>query len=207
MTFIFHITHIDNLSEILKSGRLWCDGKTEEQRLKVKGIAHEHIKNRRQRRQVPIGKGGFVADYVPFYFAERSPMLCAIHNGRVADYREGQNSIVHIFSSVEKVAAENLPFVFTDGQADMATSRFFDELKDLDKIDWNIMRERYWSDTDEDGDRSRRRKAEFLVYNNFPVHLFGGIGVISEEMKRRVEKILSDAAIEMRVFVKRHWYY
>lgn len=90
---------------------------------------------RKQKRNLP--------DYVPFYFAKRSPMLSAIHNGRVANCREGQNSIVHIFSNVEKTAAENLPFVFTDGQEDMATSRFFDELRDLDKIDWNIMRGKY----------------------------------------------------------------
>lgn len=207
MPFIFHITHIKNLREILKCGRLWCDNEKIKQGLEVKGIAHDHIKLRRQRRLVTVGKQGSVADYVPFYFAERSPMLCAIYNGRIANYKDGQVPVIHLFSSVEKVVAANLPFVFTDGQAEMATSRFFDDVNKLDEIDWEIMRDKLWRDTPEDGDRKRRRQAEFLVHNNFPVSLIGGIGVISEKVKASVEEILKEIGIKMTVVVKRHWYY
>jgi hypothetical protein len=207
MTFIFHITHINNLRKILKSGQLWCDNEKIKRGLEVKGIAHDHIKLRRQRRRVTAGKQEFVADYVPFYFAERSPMLCAIHNGRIENYKDEQVPVIHLFSSVEKVVAANLPFVFTDGQAEMATSRFFDDINQLDEIDWEIMRDKMWRDTAEDGDRKRRRQAEFLVYNNFPVSLIGGIGVISENIRKQVEEILNEMKVKMPVVVKRHWYY
>lgn len=207
MTFIFHITHLDNLGKILQTGSLWCDREKAAKSLDVKGIAHENIKARRARKNVPTSLGGSLADYVPFYFAERSPMLCAIHNRRITGYNEGQNLILHLFSTVEKVVERNLPFTFTDGHADMATSQFYENIPDLDKIDWNIMKERYWRDTDEDGDRTRRRQAEFLVHNHFPIDLITGIGVISESIKNSVEKVLAQSNTQMRVVIKPHWYY
>ncbi|MGF1494886.1 MAG: DarT ssDNA thymidine ADP-ribosyltransferase family protein [Microcoleaceae cyanobacterium] len=48
-------------------------------------------------------------------------------------------------------------------------SRFFDDFSLLNQvIDWEIMQERYWADTEEDGDRKRRRRAEFLIYKSCP---------------------------------------
>ena len=47
---------------------------------------------------------------------------------------------------------------------------FFDRLDDLDKVDWKIMKSKYWNDTDEDPDRKRRRRAEYLVHQLFPWH-------------------------------------
>ncbi len=205
MTFIFHITHFDNLEKILESDNLWCDTEIALRESQIKGIAHENIKLRRARKTVPMG--GTLADYVPFYFAARSPMLCAIHNKRVAYYNEGQNLILHLFSTVEKVNRRNLPFTFTDGHAEMATSIFYDNPADLDKIDWEIMNATIWRDTEEDGDRKRRRQAEFLVYNHFPIDLITGIGVISEDVKNKVEQILKRKNNQMRVIVKPHWYY
>lgn len=43
------------------------------------------------------------------------------------------------------------------------------------------MGERYWNDTPEDGDRKRRRQAEFLVYTSLPWRLIEEIGVISRK--------------------------
>ena len=45
---------------------------------------------------------------------------------------------------------------------------FFDRLDDLDKVDWKIMKSKYWNDTDEGLDRKRRHQAEYLVHQLFP---------------------------------------
>jgi hypothetical protein len=42
------------------------------------------------------------------------------------------------------------------------------------------MGDRYWRNTDEDGDRKRRRAAEFLVYNFFPFSLVTGIATYDD---------------------------
>ena len=110
-TPIYHITHVDNLPGIVQAGGLWCDAVRRRQGFPCVGIAHENLKARRSRKSVqdgsgrPIAAGGVLADYVPFYFANRSPMLCAVHYKKIVGYAGGQHDIVHLVSAVETVAA------------------------------------------------------------------------------------------------------
>jgi len=53
----------------------------------------------------------------------------------------------------------------------MQLSEFYYDLGYLSEIDWEIMEEKYWSDTQEDPDRNRRRQAEFLSFNKFSWNL------------------------------------
>lgn len=204
---IYHITHLRNLAPILGCGSLWCDRERVGRGLESVGIAYQHIKDRRARKRVPVGRGGTLADYVPFYFAPRSPMLFAIHRGQVPGYDGGQSSVVHLVTSTEAVAAEPLLFVFTNGHADMAFSRFYDDLRDLEQVDWAIMGERYWNDTPEDGDRKRRRQAEFLVYMSLPWRLIEEIGVMSRKAADEVATALEGAEHRPPVVVRPEWYY
>lgn len=206
-TYIYHITHIKNLESILQHDCLWCDNERNAQNLNSKGIAYQHIKDRRSRRPVPLGPGGMLADYVPFYFAPRSPMLYAIRTGSVADYTGGQAPVLHLVSSVEAVAAEKLPFVFTNGHAEIAYSNFYEDLKNLEQIDWNVMKAAYWNDTNDDGDRKRRRQAEFLVHRSFPFSLIAGIGVYSALQAEEVKQILSKNNRQIPVRERKSWYY
>ncbi len=207
MTPIYHITHLRNLGSILEEGGLWCDGIADDRGLADIDIAHAHIKARRQRTKVPAGPGGCLADYVPFYFAPRSPMLYAIHTGAVAGYSGGQASVLHLVTSAEAVAQRGLDYVFTDGHAVMALSDFFDDLRDLDAIDWQIMRERFWADTDEDPDRKRRRQAEFLVREFLPWDLITDIAVLERDIADQVQQLLSGHDHRPEVRVHRRWYY
>ncbi|MHB8843992.1 MAG: type II toxin-antitoxin system toxin DNA ADP-ribosyl transferase DarT [Nitrospirota bacterium] len=207
MTAIYHITHIDNLQRIFESGGLHCDATMCSNGVECVGIAHNHIKERRARTIVPILPGGTLADYVPFYFAPRSPMLYSIHTGYVAGYEGGQESVLHLVSSAEAVNEQRLKFVFTNGHAVIAFSNFFNDLDDLDKIDWAIMKATYWNDTDADNDRKRRRQAEFLVHEFFPWELIEKIGVINENMARKVKSALAGCAHKPVVTVQQKWYY
>jgi hypothetical protein len=207
MTSIYHITHIQNLRSIIAQAGLCCDTLTAERALGPIGIAHAHIKERRARRDVPGAMGGTLADYVPFYFAPRSPMLYAIHRGFVVGYNGGQQQVVHLVASAEQVVAKRLPFAFTDGHAEMLISQFFSNLADLTQVDWQIMQATYWNDTQEDGDRKRRRQAEFLTHRFFPWPLITEIGVMTPGVAQDVQTILRDAAHQPHVTVRRHWYY
>jgi hypothetical protein len=207
MTDIFHITSIVNLPNILKNGGLWCDSLVVQRGLAYVSIAHQHIKERRAQQLMPCAPGGSVADYVPFYFAPRSPMLYVIHKGGVEGLKEGQRSILHLVSSTEAVLASGLPFAFTDGHAVMDISRFFTDLKDLNEIDWDVMCSRYWADTLADGDRKRRRQAEFLVYRFFPFTLVETVGVINQSMAQQVADLLRPLVKKPIVRVTPEWYY
>lgn len=145
---------------------------------------------------------------MPFYFAPRSPMLYAIYRGAVEGYTGGQSEVVHLISSAEAVRDAGLAWVFTDGHAEMAPlTEFYDDLRDLDKIDWPLMNARYWHDTDDDPDRKRRRQAEFLVHNFFPWELVSGIGVCDHSAELTVRKAVGNAAHEPELRVAREWYY
>lgn len=170
-TAIYHITHIDNLPSIVADGGLWCD--TERRHLLARHvtIAYENLKERRRRKAVTVGAGGVLADYVPFYFCPRSPMLYAIAKGYVTSYRGSQTELIYLVSSVERVIEGEHRWCFTDGHALEHFSNFYSDYHDLDKLDWPVIRNRYWQATLDDPDRKRRKQAEFLVHRFFPLPL------------------------------------
>lgn len=206
-TPIYHITHINNLTSILNSGGLIANGVLQRQRIYYVDIAHESIQGRRSRTLVPCGAGGVLHDYVPFYFAPRSPMLFTIHKGNVEGYEQGQELVIYLVSTAESIGAAALNFAFTDGHGIMNYTQFFDNLNDLNKIDWTIMREQYWRDTTDDNDRKRRRQAEFLVHQFCPWTLITEIGVINSTIQAQVRQILQNYNHQPTVTVYGNWYY
>lgn len=69
------------------------------------------------------------------------------------------------------------------------------------------MRGRAWFDTKEDGDRKRRRQAEFLVHGFLSWRLIEGIGTYNSDMKRHAEAAMARAEHQPLVAVRRNWYY
>lgn len=204
---IYHITHIDNLESILAEGGLLAYNVMLETQTNYTNIAYENIQDRRARIRVPCGAGGVLHDYVPFYFAPRSPMLYTISQGNVPNYTQGQAAVIHLVSDVFEIDVRGLDFVFTDGHAVMEFTTFFDDLYDLDNIDWDVMESRFWFDTNEDNDRKRRRQAEFLVRNFLHWELITEIGVMNDTIKTQVENILQNFTHKPSVIVRNNWYY
>ena len=83
-TRLFHITAIANLPAILARGALLSKNGGAATGINYQNIAHAGAQGARAARSVPNPPGGLVHDFVPFYFAPRSPMLFAINGGRVA---------------------------------------------------------------------------------------------------------------------------
>ncbi|RUS93012.1 hypothetical protein DSM106972_097600 [Dulcicalothrix desertica PCC 7102] len=206
-TFVYHITHIRNLQSILQLGGLIANNRLKQQQISYQDIAHGSVQDRRALIRVPCAAGGCLHDYIPFYFAPRSPMLYTINKGNVEGYTEGQTPVIYIITEAEIIAANNLVFAFTDGHAVMDYSEFYDDLQFLNMIDWDIMRERYWNNTPSDGDRRRRRQAEFLVHQFCPWSLIAQIGVINNTVKSQVEQILQNFNCSTPVKVYPSWYY
>lgn len=134
-------------------------------------------------------------------------MLYTIGKGNVDGYPASQDSIIYITSSAQAVAQAGLRFVFTDGHAIMSFTRTYDDLSQLNRVDWDLMNARLWYDTSSDSDRKRRRQAEFLVREQFPWYLVDMIVVKTERMKKTVEALLANYALATPVVVERSWYY
>lgn len=204
---IRHMTHITNLPAILEQDGLWCDQQARERGLTQQTIGHDHIKRRRARRPVRVNPGGFLCDYVPLYFAHHTPMLYAIHRNGVQDYGGGQAEVIYLVARTSAIRRSGIPFVFTDGSAVAEISHQFTDLSDLLQLDWEVIKANYWKNTDDDGDRERRKQAEFLVHNFLPWTLVQGIAVKTPSMADRVLALLQGQTHSPPVRVMPDWYY
>jgi hypothetical protein len=150
-----------------------------------------------------------VHDYVAFYFGPRSVMLYQLHTGWVEGYREGQEPSIHLVSTCQVVAASNLRFVFSDGHGLARLTAWYDQLADLDEVDWDATYATWWKDTLEDMDRQRRKQAEFLVHRSCPWGLVTEIGVHNETARLRAESALAARGLggTVRIQVRTEWYY
>jgi hypothetical protein len=206
-----HFTHIDNLPTILADGRLMADNLVRG-RL-VTDVGSADIKAKRRSRQVTCPPGGVVADYVPFYFAPRSPMMYRLakdhQEGREGCYPDGDDPLVYLVSSVDRVHAAGLAWVASDGNCAASLTDFSRNLGDLAHlVDWPLMRERIWKDTPEDQDRMRRRMAELLVHREFPLDLVVGYAVRTPAREMQLRHVLRSAGIiNAYVVVRQDWYY
>ena len=204
---LYHFTHISNLALIAAEG-LYSDTQIEASQRAPTEVGNASVKQLRRRLVVPLPPGGRVADYVPFYFAARSPMLYIISKGDVPTYSGGQDEIVYLVTSTEKVAQERIPFVFTDRNAALGLARYGDDLQDLDDyVDWNLMEGQMWNDTDEEPDRMERRMAEFLVHGHVPWPAFVGATACNDEVCGQVEHALSSVGREILVKARPDWYF
>jgi hypothetical protein len=162
------------------------------------------LKERRLKRNVTVGIGGKLGDYVPFYFYSRSVMLYPISEGH-CDYSGGQDDIVHLVSSVQIAVALNRPWAFTDLHAELGYATYFDNLSDLTQVDWGVMPLKYWSNSGPDDKTKEKRQAEFLVYQFFPWTGVQQIGVRSSAVATRVCQLLGGP--NPPVVIQPDWYY
>jgi hypothetical protein len=212
---IHHMTHIEHLPQIIGKGGLVCDAEAARQSLCSKSIAYGSIKERRaitpvqNLRGEKIAAGGVLADYVPFYFCNRSPMLGAVHKKLVPGYTEGQDQIIYLVGSVEAVAKSDLTWCFTDGHGIEGLTDFYDSVADLERVDWNAVETWRWGGRWllQDPDVKRKKQAEFLVHARFPWEQIERIGVIDADMAATVSEIIASAQHQPRVTIERNWYY
>lgn len=154
-------------------------------------VSHDSVQEKRRNKQVDCEPGGILHDNVPFYFATRSPMMYVISRGNVEGYDSNTTPLIYLVSSVQRVQEMALRFVFSDGHPVVKLSRFYNDLADLNEVDWKVMRAQYWNDTEEYPDRERRRQAEFLVQNAFPWDAVEFLAVKNAGVKDRLDAYLA----------------
>ena len=82
-------------------------------------LASDHQRNLSIQRS---NLGGHLGGFLTFWPSPRRSGV--FYNGKVGGYKDTQNPILHLTSSVEAVKEAGLPFAFTDGHAEMAISDF-----------------------------------------------------------------------------------
>jgi hypothetical protein len=215
---LFHITAIDNLLSIMQRGALLAKNVAQMENAVYANIAHAGAQGARARKLMPNPPGGQLHDYVPFYFAPRSPMLMAIHGGKVAGCVFKQEDIVHFETTVASVVATGQGYVFFDRNATLDYSVAFTNLRDLGAVSWDLLHEipqldgfcKYFQNRRDElryVDRMERRQAEFLTHAAVPLRCFTRIGVCTEAAAHRVRAIVGVAGVGLRVEVCPQWYF
>jgi hypothetical protein len=117
-----------------------------------------------------------------------------ISKGGVEGYSSDTKPLIYLVSSVERVQELGLKFAFSSGHPIMLLTQFYNNVADLDKVDWEAMRSRMWKETEEDSDtdKSRRRQAEFLVHREFPWDAVEFLAVKNQNVKNRLDRHLTE---------------
>lgn len=202
---IFRITHVKNVPWILKHGLHCKSSKTADPNFVPIGMADLIAK--RATHTVPIKPGGSLGDYVPFYFTPKSIMMYNIKTGHGNVIKRDNSEVVVMVSSLHKLKDMAVPFIFTNGHAYMNETDYFDDLSDLDKIDWDLLRRRDFQRDPDDPGKLGRYQAEALVHRNVPVTALLGIGCYDSATKRILAADASNEGITLGVEVVTNWYF
>ena len=204
--YAYHFTHIEGLAKVLTDGELRCDNDVQAAGGCVE-VGDQDLKAARRRKAVPCGPGGVVADYVPFYLASKSPMLFRIATKWNVPRSDGEEPLVFMATTMGTVMDLGLPFVFTDGHPIAAFTDYFDDPAQVSEIDWALMLQRDWNNTNEDPDRQRRRQAEFMVYKSLPLSAIVAMAARSDRIAARATEIVTTLGYTLTVAVRPDWYY
>nr|WP_315468498.1 DarT ssDNA thymidine ADP-ribosyltransferase family protein [uncultured Undibacterium sp.] len=161
----YHFTSLENLESIIDNGLFSTNQKI------ARGISHvnvaeEGIQRRRAQMQVPGSNGRCVHDYVPFYFAKKTPMQLAVLHKKNVD----QQFIIYLAVSIALLETRSGAF-FTNASANTDISPNFycgnSQSDQLDLLDWQTIDSNSWRYID---DNQRHRKmAELLLPDHVPL--------------------------------------
>ncbi len=136
-------------------------------------------------------------------------MLYKIQTGHGGVSQHPAQDIIYIVCTFESLTGHCPEWFFTDGHAKTSISKPYNSPTNLDKIDWDIINEYDWKNTDKDTDRMRRKQAEFLVRHHVPKECIVGIVVYNEESSNFVVEVLRESATgsQLPVAIRPKFYY
>lgn len=170
--YIYHMTHVNNLKNILIHGLLSHGNNAVKNK-----IDNPEVNNRRTFIE-PIYRKN-VHSYVPFYFNPRNPMLYV--------NKENQNNLAILVFDNSLIYETGS--VFTDGNASVNGTSFYNNLNDLNKLNWKCLRSKYWNDFQ---DGKRLIMAEVLVPNKVNISKLKKIYCIDYKIKRYIENLMNN---------------
>lgn len=201
-TYIYHITAIDNLPDIVAAGGLHSDAAMHAANANPSVIGYSNIKQRRlTQTRVPCSGNRFVGQFVPFYYCPRSPMLYSINRGNTGLPVGSQKDIVHLVSTVQLAMNVGRDWAISDGNAGSAYPNFYGNIEALDSLNWPLINDDNWAG------RANGKQAEFLVADFFSWSAIIGVACHNDGATQAVNDVLSHSTHKPAVKTVRNWYY
>jgi hypothetical protein len=203
---IFRITHVANLPWLLANGLHCAQSAVLDPNFVA--IGNADLIGKRSNRPVPIPPGGTLADYVPFYFTPKSPMLYNINTGYHGLTQRRNQDIAILVSSCRAMNNAKATVLFTDRHAYAATATWSGDSSELaGMIDWDILCRHDFSRSDTYSDKMERYQAEALVHGHVPAAALLGIGCAADSAKSVIETQIRAAGATLDVWVRPGWYF
>ena len=197
--FLYRMVHWQNVEYILQNGI--CSREHENADPEYINIGHRQLITDRHHHTVKLADAGNLGEYVPFYFAGHTPMLYLIMNGYKGVAQLPQKDIVFLVCKLETINNSDLEFVFTDRNAKIEIAKFYNNLEDLEHLQWDIIASKDWKNDETNLSRQDFKQAELLVKNYVPINYIHAIVVKNEERKRFFEELILTLALDIKVFL------
>ncbi|OQS33987.1 DarT ssDNA thymidine ADP-ribosyltransferase family protein [Chromobacterium haemolyticum] len=187
----YHFTLLDNLKSIIDNGILSTNKKIALKIMHV-NVAEEGIQKRRALMKIPSENDRYVHDYVPFYFAKKTPMQLAVLHKKNVD----QQFIIYF--SVPILLLETRPGAyFTSASANTEIPpNFFhgnNQSHQLDSLDWQTIDSNRWKYDDDD--QKHRKMAELLLPDHVPLCAVNQIITWNSSISDYVRRIFKNKRI------------
>ena len=176
---LFHITHIDNLKNIIEQGIL-SHTISHVTNVLDKDISNQLVQSRRTQ----------IHNKVPFYFNILNPMTFSYK------YKDDMNTRDLVVLCIDKKIMLQPGTIFTDGNAASSSTKFFSSLEDLDKLDWDCIFSHFWNEFDEG---KRKRCSEVLIPYRVPTRFIKNIFLKDQTHFNKLKVILSDFSIPVAI--------
>jgi hypothetical protein len=203
--FIFRVTHLDCVPWILDHGLQ--SSTSPQQDPNYINIGHTSLIEKRSRKAVPVGPGGMLGDYVPFYFTPYSIMMFNLHTGHRGITRRENDELVIFVSSLHRIRELGLPFVFTNQHAYVADAEFFTDLAQLSVVDWPLLRSRDFKTDDADPGKQARYQAEALIHRQVPLTALRGLACHRDSVRQHLESLVAARGLTLKVNAVPRWYF
>ena len=204
-TYIYRITHYKNLPFILENGLYAPNSEIKDQDFTP--IGFPTLIASRTEKEIPLPPAGTLADYIPFYFTVKSPMLFVINQANDPEViKTPQHEIIYLVTTLQKLQKYNCKFVFTDRHAKLAYAKFYNDINDINKLNWDIINSQQWG-RQYGNERIEIKSAECLVHKFIPFEAFLGIACKTQNIFDLINNELLKKNKNIVVKIKENYYF
>ncbi|MGV8877330.1 MAG: DarT ssDNA thymidine ADP-ribosyltransferase family protein [Rhodoglobus sp.] len=188
----YHVTHISNLENILRTGQLVAPAQNETAVVDVSSALTREL-----RASSSLSTGEPVDRYVPFSLVPESHTWCELRDGasepRWSDVARASSATDFVFL-VTTIRALGAEAVLADGDAAASLTRFATDEESMKRMLGNLRADELTAD------------AEILVHGSFAFDEIQLVGVASDRVRDRVKELLDAASFATKVAVYPPWF-
>lgn len=134
-------------------------------------------------------------------------MMFNMYTGRGEVLKRSNEEICILVSSLPRVIALGLRFVFTDRHAYPPLARYFNDVAQLNEIDWPLLQARNFQRNPDDPAQIERYQAEALVYEHLPTEALLGVVCYTDAVKIMLENQVQARGLTLDIRAIPGWFF